>query len=149
MPAAQVRQYSYRLCAKKNKYDIRREIVGANKQSNHGSSVLSQQAPLVAKVHLLDIVRKVGRSERSKGKFLSDFKFKSPQLRRGKVMMSPSFPNQKTEEGNQQYFVMRECNSSEVGLINHEYQHTNDKYTIKHSKAEKNERERVQASWFN
>ena len=68
-------------------------------------------------------------------------KFKSPQLRRGKVMTSPLFPSQKTEEGNQQYFVMRECNSSEVGLFNHEYQHTNDKYTIKHSKAEKNERE--------
>ena len=59
LPAAQVRQYSCRPCAKKNIYDIRREIVGANKQSNHSSSVLSQQAPLVAKVHLLDVVRKV------------------------------------------------------------------------------------------
>ena len=64
LTAVQVRQYSYRPCAKKNVYDIRRELVGANIQSNRISSVLPQQALLVAKVHLLDVVRKVGRSER-------------------------------------------------------------------------------------
>ena len=137
MPAAQVRQYAYRLCAKKNKDDIRREIIGVNKQSNHGSSVLSQQAPLVAKAHLLDVVRKVGKSERFKGKLLSDFKFKSPRLRRGKVITSPLLPSQKTEEGNQRSFVMREGNSLEIGLSNHEYQHTNDICTLKCPKANK------------
>ena len=141
MPAAQVRQYSYRLCAKKDKDDIRRESVGAMKQSNHGSSVLSQQAPLVAQGHLLDVVRKVGRSERSKGKLLSDFKFKSPQLRREKVMTSLLLPSQKTEEGNQRSFAMRECNSSEIGLFNHKYQHRNDICTQKCPKANKRDQE--------
>ena len=88
LPAAQVRQYSYRSCAKKNIGDIRREFVGANKQSNHVSSVLSRQAPPVTKVHLMDIVRKVGKSERSKGKQQTDSMFKAPQLSREKNMTS-------------------------------------------------------------
>ena len=41
LPAAQVRQYFYRPCAKRNIYDIRREFAGANKQSNRIVSVLS------------------------------------------------------------------------------------------------------------
>ena len=56
-------------------------------------------------------------------------------------MTSLLLPGQKTEGGSQQYSVMRECSSSEMSLFNHEYQHTNDKYTVKRSKAEKNERE--------
>ena len=81
IPAAQVRQYSYRLHAKNDKDDIRQESVGVNKQSNYGFSVISRQAPRVARVHLLEIVRKVGKNKRSKGKLLSDFKFKRHQLR--------------------------------------------------------------------
>ena len=137
MPAAQVRQYSYRLCAKKDKNDIRRESVGVNKQSNHGSSVISQQAPLVARVHLLDVVRKVGKSEQSRGKLLSDFKFKRHQLRRKRVMTSPLLPSQKTEEGNQRSFVMRKSNSLGIGLFNHKHQPTNDICTLKCPKTNK------------
>ena len=64
-PAAQVRQYSWRHYAKKEVclYDIRREFVGANKQTNLASPSLSQQAPLVAKAHLLTVVRRVERKE--------------------------------------------------------------------------------------
>ena len=70
LPAAQVRQYSWRHYAKKDVclYDIRREFMGANKQTNRVSPFLSQQAPLIAKAHLLTVVRKVERKERSKGK---------------------------------------------------------------------------------
>ena len=137
MPAAQVRQYSYRLCAKKDKDDIRLESVGVNKQSNHDSSVLFQQAPPVARIHLLDVIRKVGRSEQSRGKLLSDFKFKRQQLKRERVMTSPLLPSQKTKEGNQRSFVMRKDNNLEVGLINHKYQPTNDICTLKCPKASK------------
>ena len=101
LPAAQVRQYSYRSCAKKNIGDIRREFVGANKQSNHVSSVLSQQAPLVAKVHLMDVVRKVGKSERSKGKHQTDSLFKAPHLSREKNMTSLLHSGRKAERGSQ------------------------------------------------
>ena len=59
-PAAQVRQYSWHHYAKKkgDLYDIRREFVGANRQTNRVTPSLSQQAPLVAKAHLMAVVRK-------------------------------------------------------------------------------------------
>ena len=131
LPAAQVRQYSWHHCAKKDVSDIRQEFVGANKQTNRVSPFLSQQAPLISKVHLLKVVRKIGKSERSKGKHLADFMFKAPHLSRGKDMTSLLLPGQKSEGGSQQYSVMRECSSSEMSLFNHEYQHANDKCTLK------------------
>ena len=134
LPAAQVRQYSWHHCAKKDVSDIRREFVGANKQTNRVSPFLSQQAPLVSKVHLLKVVRKIGKSERSKGKHLTDFVFKAPHLSRKKNMTSLLPSGQKSEGGSQQYSVMREYSNSEISLFDHVYQHTNDKYTLKCSK---------------
>ena len=52
LPAAQVRQYSWHHCAKKDLSDIRREFMGANSQTNRVSPFLSRQTPLVSKVHL-------------------------------------------------------------------------------------------------
>ena len=116
-----MRQYSWHHCAKKDVSDIRREFVGANKQTNRISPFLSQQAPLVSKVHLLKVVRKIGQSERSKGKHLTDFMFKAPHLSREKNMTSllPS------EGGSPQYSVMRKYSNSEISLFDHVYQHTN------------------------
>ena len=105
LTAVQVRQYSYRPCAKKNVYDIRRELVGANIQSNRIFSVLPQQAPLVAKVHLLDVVRKVGRNERLKGKELKEFIIKDLNQNRGKTMMSLLSSHSKAERGNQKFLL--------------------------------------------
>ena len=141
LPAAQVRQYSWHHYTEKNVYEKRREFVGANRQSNRVSSVLSQQTPLVARVHLLDVVRKVGKRERSKGKYLTDFMFKSPHLSRGKDMTSLLLPGQKSEGRSTQYSVMRECSNSGMSLFYHEYQQTNDECTLKRSKAKKKERE--------
>ena len=56
-------------------------------------------------------------------------------------MTSLLLPGQKSEGGSQQYSVMHECSSSEMSLFDHEYQHTNDKCTLKCSKAKKKERE--------
>ena len=108
LTAVQVRQYSYRPCAKKNVYDIRRELVGTNIQSNRISYVLPQQAPLVAKVHLLDVVRRVGRSERSKGKELKEFIIKDLHQNREKTMTSLLSSRSKVERGNQQISVISE-----------------------------------------
>ena len=141
LPAAQVRQYSWHYCAKQNVSDIRREFMGANKETNLVSPFLSQQAPLVSKVHLLKVVRKIGKNERSKGKHLTDFMFKAPHLSRGKDMTSLLLPSQKSEGESQQYSVMRECSNSEMNLFDHKYQHTNDKCTLKCSKAKKKGRE--------
>ena len=112
LPAAQVRQYSWHHYTKKNVYDIRREFVGANIQSNRVSSVLSQQTPLVARVHLLDVVRKVGKSERLKGKHLENFIFKAPSPNRERNMTSLLSSRSKSEGGNQQFSVMSEYSNS-------------------------------------
>ena len=115
--------------------------MGANKRTNRVSPFLSQQVPLISRVHLLKVVRKIGKNERSKGKHLTDFMFKSPHLSSRKDMTSLLLPGQKSEGRSTQYSVIRECNSSEMSLFNHEYQHTNNRYTVKRSKTEKNERE--------
>ena len=111
--------------------------MGANKRTNRVSPFLSQQAPLVSKVHLLKVVRKIGKHERSKVKHLTDFMFKSPHLSRGKDMTSLLLSGQKSEGGSTHYSVMRECSSSEISLFDHKYQHTNHKYTLKRSKDKK------------
>ena len=141
LPAAQVSQYSWHHWAKKDVSDIRQEFVGANKQTNRVSPFLSQQAPLVSKVHMLKVVRKIGKSERSEGKHLTDFMFKAPHLSREKNMTSLLLSGQKSEGGSQQFSVMCEYSNSEISLFDHEYQHTNDKYTLKRSKAKKEEGE--------
>ena len=101
LPAVQVRQYSYHSCAKNNIGDIRREFIGPNKRSNYVSSVLSQQAPPVAKIPRMDVVRKVGRSERSKGKQQTDGIFKAPPLRRERHITSLFHSRRKAERESQ------------------------------------------------
>ena len=71
-------------------YDIRREFVGANKQTNRASPSLSQQAPLVAKAHLMAVVRRVEQKERTKGKQLGEFVFKNLPQSRGKNLRADS-----------------------------------------------------------
>ena len=137
LPAAQVRQYSWHHYDKNDVSDIRREFVGTNKQTNRVSPFLSQQAPLVSRVHLLKVVRKIGKCERSKGKHLTEFMFKSPQLSGGKDMTSLLLPGQNSEGRSTQYSVMSKDSSSEISLCDHKYQHINDKCTLKHSKANK------------
>ena len=134
LPAAQVRQYSWHHYAKNDVSDKKREFVGTNKRTNHGSPFLSQQAPLVSRVHLMKIVRKIGKNERLKGKHLLDIMFKSPHLSGGKDMTSLLLPGRKVEGGNTPYSVMCEYNSSGISLFDPEYQHTNDKCTLKRSK---------------
>ena len=141
LPAVQVRQYSYHSCAKNNIGDIRREFVGTNKRSNYVSSVLSQQAPPVAKVHLMDVVRKVGRSERSKGKQQMDGIFKAPPLRREKHIMSLLHSGRKAERESQRVSTIGEYNNSGIKPIERISCKTNDIYTLKLAKGRKEEKE--------
>ena len=135
-PAAQVRQYSWRHYAKKEVclYDIRREFVGANKQTNRASPSLSQQAPLVAKAHLMTVVPRVELKERTKGKQLGEFVFKSLPQSRGKNLTTLVPSRQKSERESQQYSVIRdnaERSNSELNQLVHVSQYANNIHTLK------------------
>ena len=135
LPAAKVRQYSCHHYAKNDVSDIRLEFVGTNKRINCVSPFLSQQAPLVSRVHLLEVVGRIGKCERSKGKRLTVDMFKSPHLSLGKDMTSLLVPGQKLEERNTQYSDMHEGSNTEISLCDRKYQHTNDICTLKCPKA--------------
>ena len=95
LPAVQVRQYSWRHDARKDRclYDKKQEFVGESKQTNRVFPFLPQQAPLVARAHLMAVVRKVEKSKRSKGKLLKDFVIKClPQSRGKKYDVTITFP---------------------------------------------------------
>ena len=143
-PAAQVRQYSWCHYAKKEVclYDIRREFVGANKQTNRASPSLSQQAPLVAKAHLMTVVQRVELKERTKGKQLGEFVFKNLPQSRGKNLRTVVPSRQKSERENKQYSAIRnnaERSNSELNQLVHVPQYANNIHTLKPLKARKEE----------
>ena len=147
-PAAQVRQYSWHHYDK-NKgdlYDVRREFVGANKQTNRVIPSLPSQALPVSRAHLMSVVRKVERSERSKGKLQKDSMFKGLHKSQGRNIRPTSllFSHQKPEGISQQYSVIHddaEYSNSEMNQLVHASQYANDKYTLKSSKARKGKKE--------
>ena len=140
LPVAQVRQYSCHHYAKIDVSDISREFVVTNKQMKHVSPFLSQQVPLDSRVHLLKLVERIRERERSKGKHLSDYKFKEPHLGDRKNMTSLLLPGQKADERNtQSSLTLKGSNNSEIGLGDHKYQHINNKSTLKDSRANEKE----------
>ena len=146
LPAVQVRQYSWRHDARQNEclYDKRREFVGASKQTNHVSLLLPQQEPLISRAHLMSVVRKVEKSERSKGKHLTDFVIKCLSQSRGKNMTSLLHSRKKSEGENQQCSVIRdntERSDSEMNQLVHVSQYTNNIYTLKPSETRKEQGE--------
>ena len=62
-PVVQVRRYSWRSYAKHDAYAKRREFVGTNRQINTNSSPFPLQEPLVSRVHLMQVIRKIGQQE--------------------------------------------------------------------------------------
>ena len=146
MLAGQVRQYSWHHYVKKENdiYDFRREFVGANRQTNCITPSLSQQAPLVSRSHLMAVVRKVERGERSKGKILQNSSFKGLHKSQEKNITSLLFSRQKPEGVSQHYSVIRdddERNNSEMNQLVHTSQYANDKYPLKTTKAKKENEE--------
>ena len=142
MLAVQVRQYSWHHYAKKEGdiCDIRREFVGANRQTNRITPSLSQQAPLVSRSHLMAVVRRVERGERSKGKLQQISLFKGLHKSQEKNITSLIFSRQKPEGICQQYSVIRddaERSNSEMNQLVHASRYVNDKYALKSSKARK------------
>ena len=145
-PAVQVRQYSWHHYAKKkgDLCDIRREFVGANRQTNRTTHSLSQQKPLVARSHLMAVVRRVERGERLKGKLQKESMFKGLHKSQGKHITSLLSSRQKPEGISQQYSVIRddaEHSNSEMDQIVHASKYANDRYTLKSSKNRKGKEE--------
>ena len=96
----QVRRYSWRSYAKNAICEKRREFVGTNRQTNTNSSLFSPQKPLVSRVHLAKVVRKIGQQERSKGKTMDVHEFNALGFKGGKDMTSESHLNRKNNLGN-------------------------------------------------
>ena len=94
----QVRRYSWRSYAKNVAYGKRREFVGTNKQTNINSPLFSPQEPLVSRVHLTNVIRKIGQQERSKGKTLTVNKFNAHCSEGGKNMTSLFRSNRESSE---------------------------------------------------
>ena len=94
----QVRRYSWRSYAKNATCEKRREFVGTNKQTNTNSSLFPPQKPLVSRVHLTNVVRKIGQQERSKGKTMNVHEFNAPCFKGGKDMTSVSHSNRESSK---------------------------------------------------
>ena len=141
-PAVQVKQYSWRHNAITNKclYDKRRKFVDSGKHTNHASLLLPQQAPLVSQAHLLSVVRKVGKSERVKGKLQQEFVIKSPSPNRGKTMTSLSFSRQTSEGKEQECSMNTDRSKSETNQFIPRYQYKTNIYTLKPSESGKEQR---------
>ena len=145
-PAAQVRQYSWHHYDKKkgDLYDVRREFVGANRQTNRVIPSLPSQAAPFSRAHLMSVVRKVERSERSKGKLQKGSVFKGLHESQGKNITSSLHSCQKPERKSQQYSVIRdnaERSNSEMNQLVHASHYAYDKNTLKSSKARKEKEE--------
>ena len=141
-PAAQVRQYSWHHYDKRkgDLYDVRREFIGANRQTNRVIPSPPSQAPTVSRAHLMSIVRKVERSEQSKGKLQKGSVFKGLHENQGKNITSSLYSRQKPEGISQQYSVIRdnvEHSNSEMNQLVHASHYAYDKNTLKSSKARK------------
>ena len=139
MPVVQVRRYSWHSYAKHVAYDKRWEFVGTNRRTNPNSLLFPQQEPLVSRVHLMKVVRKIGQQERSRGRHLTVNVFKKPLSNGGKDVTSSSLPNRTVKGENISCSVTY---NSGISIFIHKYPHINDKCKLKCSKMQEKEREK-------
>ena len=128
-PTAQVRRNPCHYSVKNDVYDIRREFVETNKRINFVPSTIPQQTPPAVRVHLMELVGRIGKRERSKGKKLTENILKVPHLISSKIMTSLSSPGQKAEERNAQSPRITKVGTInlEIGLDVHKYPNMNHK----------------------
>ena len=119
----QVRRYSWRPYEKNVAYGKRRQFVGTNKLTNTNTSLFPPQKPLLSKVHLTNVVRKIGQQERSKGKTITVNQFDAHCPKGGKDMTSLSHSNRESSDN------MTVGNSGKGGIStdNNKYYKTNIK----------------------
>ena len=127
MPVVQVRRYSWRSYAKHNTCEKRREFAGTNKQINTNFPLFSPQEPLVSRVHLMKVVRKIGQQERSRGKSLTVDKFNAYCAKGGKNVTSSSHSNREKEKDK----VVTHSGNIGISENSYKYPEINDKYNSK------------------
>ena len=137
-PVVQVRRYSWRSYAKHVAYDKRREFVGTNKQ-NTNSLLFSQQEPLVSRVHLMKVVRKIGQQEQSLGRHLTVDKFKEHFSNGGKDVTSSSHLNRKLDGEN---MIYTGSVKSGIGKCSYKYPGIDDRYNSKSTDGQEKGREK-------
>ena len=138
MPVGQVRQFSGRHFDKHGLSDIRRKPRKNNKRINSGSLFLSSQAPLVSKVRLLRVTRKIGQQERVKGEEISVSLFKSlPEGERN--VTSSSIPAKSKRDKNVLHSIKYNA-SEEDNSLKHLYKE--NKHVIDNCELQEGEKER-------
>ena len=142
MLVVQVRQFSWRFSNKHGLYDIKHRFGRSNKQIN--SVILSplSQAPLVSKVRLLRVTRKIGQQERARGEQFSVSMFKSMSKGERNVT-SLSIPAKSPRDDNVLYSV--KCNAG-TGINSPQHLHMNNKHIISNGKEQEREIERENPS---
>ena len=89
----QVRRYSWRPYKRNVAYGKSWQFVGKNKLTDTNSSLFSPQKPPLSKVHLTNIVRKIGQQERAKGKTITVNQLDAHCLKSREDMTSLSHSN--------------------------------------------------------
>ena len=138
MPVVQVRQFSWHFSDKHGLSDIRQKFVENNKRINSVSLFPPSQTPLVSKVRLLRVARKIGQQERARGEHISVSMFKS--LSNGeKNVTSSSIPAQNTKGENISYSA--KCNAG-MGINSPKHLHVSDMHTVNNCRMQEKEKER-------
>ena len=117
-PAVQIRRYSWHSYDKHVAYDKKRKFVGTNKLTDSKYLYFFPQKPLVSRVHLLQVVRRVEQRERSRGKEITVKQFKKLFANGEKNVTSSSLPDRTAKERDLSY--LDTCNSG-IGIYRHEY----------------------------
>ena len=138
MPVVQVRQFSWHFSDKHGLSDIRRTFVGNNKQINSDSLFLPSQTPLVSKVRLLRVVRKIGQQERARGEHKSVSVFKFPSNGE-KNVTSLSIPAKNKEGKN--ISNSAKCNAG-MGINSPKHLQMHDIYTVNKCKMQEKGKKR-------
>ena len=123
-PAVQVRRYSWHSYAKYVASDKKRKFVGTNKLTDSKSLYFFPQKPLVSRVHLMQVVRKIGQRERSRGKEVTVNQFKKLFANGEKNVTSSSLPDRTAKEGDISYL---DTYNSGIGIYRHKYSDVKDK----------------------
>ena len=138
MPVGQVRQFLWRYFDKHGLSDVRQKPRKNNKRINSGSLFPPSQAPLVSKVRLLRVTRKIGQQERVKGEKISVSLFKS--LSEGeRNVTSSSIPAKSKRDKNVLHSIKYNA-GEENNSLKHLYK--DNKHVIDNCELQEGEKER-------
>ena len=142
MPVVQVRQFSWRFSDKHGLYDIKHRFGRNNKQTNSVILSPSSQAPLVSRVRLLRVTRKIGQQEKERGERFSISVFKS--LSKGERNVTSSSIPAKSQRGDN--VLYSDKYNAGMGINSPKHLYMNNKHFINNGKEQEGEIERENPS---